>query len=215
VTPYELVESRSSVAEFHGAVLPAERAVWHHVVGERALVLGSSQPLSDIVVDAAATAGFAVVRRHSGGGAVLLVPGEVTWIDVVVPRDAAGWSDDVHGPMRWLGRHLAALFAEHVPGEVTVHPGPLLNTPWSRAVCFDGIGVGEVLVDGAKLVGMSQRRTRDAARLQCCWYHRHDPAVLAGLLRHPPEVAALRPVATVPPSLTAPLLVALTDRLGG
>ena len=59
--------------------------------------------------EACERAGVAVVRRRSGGGAVLLVPGEVTWLDVIVPPGSAGWSDDAHVPMVWLGRHLAAV----------------------------------------------------------------------------------------------------------
>jgi lipoate---protein ligase len=214
VSGYELAESRSTAAEFHGRVLPAERQVWHHVVGERALVLGSMQPDSAVDRRGTAARGVEVVRRRSGGGAVLLAPGEVTWVDVVVPRGSAGWSDDVHGPMRWLGGHLAALFAERLAGRaIRMHPGPMESTVWSAAVCFDGLGIGEVTLDGAKLVGMSQRRTREAARLQCCWYHRYDPAELADLLIDRPPVDTLRPVATVPPELGAAVVAALAARL--
>jgi lipoate-protein ligase A len=214
VGPYEVVESRSSVAEFHARDLPAEPIVWQHAVTERAVVLGSSQPATDVDRHVADESGVVIVRRRSGGGAVLLVPGEVTWVDVVVPRGAKGWSDDVHGPMRWLGGHLAAMFGELLPGRsVAVHGGPMVTTPWSRRVCFDGVGVGEVLLDGAKLVGISQRRTRDAARLQCCWYHRHDPGDLTVLLRDPPPAADLRPVATVPHAIGAALVADLVHAL--
>jgi lipoate---protein ligase len=214
VSAYRLVESRSSAADFHGRVLPAEREVWHHVVEERAIVLGSSQPESAVDRTRAVAGGFDVVRRRSGGGAVLLVPGEVTWVDVVVPRGSTGWSDDVHGPMRWLGGHLAALFTERLPGStITMHPGPMVTTAWSQSVCFDGVGIGEVLLDGAKLVGMSQRRTREAARLQCCWYHRYEPAVLADLLVDPPPVGDLRAVATVPAAIAGDLVAELTTCL--
>jgi lipoate-protein ligase A len=38
---------------------------------------------------------------------------------------------------------------------------------WSPLVCFAGLGPGEVLVDGRKVVGLSQRRTRAGARFHC------------------------------------------------
>ena len=90
---------------------PAEPEVWLHEITAPALVLGSTQ--RDDVVDAAACerAGVEVVRRRSGGGAVLLLPDEVVWVDVIVPAGGAGWVDDVHRPMVWLGEHLAAAFA--------------------------------------------------------------------------------------------------------
>lgn len=143
-----------------------------------------------------------------------MIPDDVVWLDVIVPRDAAGWSADVHGPMRWLGGHLAAIVRSRSlvdAGEISTHEGPMLSTPWSTLVCFDGIGAGELLVDGAKLVGISQRRTRDAARLQCCWYTRYDSAELVSLLAedHRPPVADLAPVAT----LSVPAARAIPDLL--
>ena len=50
------------------------------------------------------------------------------------------------------------------------------------AVCFAGLGPGEVTVDGRKVVGISQRRTRAWARFQCAALGRWDPAALAELL---------------------------------
>lgn len=216
--PYRLVRSASTAGAFHAreVPVPAPREIWCHEVTEPALVLGSTQ--SDAVVDheACRRAGVAVVRRRSGGGAVLLRPGEVTWIDVIVPRGARGWSDDIHGPMVWLGRHLADAFAAvDAQRSFTTHDGPMETTPWSSLVCFDGVGAGEVLVAGAKLVGISQRRTRDAARLQCCWYSRHDPSDLVGLLAPEgrPEVGDLRPVAVVPDEFARAVPATLAARL--
>ncbi len=160
-------------------------------------------------------AGVEVVRRRSGGGAVLLVPGEHTWIDVIVPAGAPGWSDDIHAPMVWLGRHLAEAMAGTSPDDgstrFAVHDGALVTTTWSKLVCFDGLGPGEVLADGTKLVGISQRRTRDAARLQVSWYSSYDAAALPALLRpeHRPPPDQLRPVATLDPIRSA----AIPERL--
>jgi lipoate-protein ligase A len=216
--PYRLERSRSTAAAFHARTVPdpADRVVWWHDVTAPALVLGSTQ--SDAVVDhdACRRAGVEVVRRRSGGGAVLLRPGAVTWIDVIVPRGAAGWADDVHAPMVWLGHHLGAVIAEHLPGrEVRAHEGPMVTTPWSALVCFDGVGAGEVVLDGHKVVGISQRRTRHAARLQCCWYHQYDPVDLLELLAADvrPVLDELLPVATLPGALATSLPALVAARL--
>ena len=51
--------------------------------------------LHEVHSDTAHELGVAVVRRRSGGGAVLLDPGGVVWVDVVVPRHDPRWDDDV------------------------------------------------------------------------------------------------------------------------
>ena len=174
------VERRaSSVAAFHALELPepAVRAVWVADPPAPALVLGSAQPDAvvrpDVDVD--------VVRRRSGGGAVLVVPDDVLWVDVVVPAGDELWDDDVGRAAHWLGRAWAAALDElGVTGEV--HTGGLVRAPWSDVVCFAGLGPGEVTVEGRKVVGISQRRTRAAARFQCAALGRWDPDTLADLL---------------------------------
>ena len=217
--PYRVVRSRSTAAEFHARTVaePAHRELWHHDITAPAVVLGSTQDESVLDVDACRRAGVEVVRRRSGGGAVLLVPDEVTWIDVIVPAGMPGWSDDVHGPMVWLGRHLATAIAAETGLEgLRVHDGALVSTPWSRLVCFDGVGAGEVLLEGRKLVGISQRRTRHAARLQCCWYSAHDPARLVDLLAAAarPDLDELEQVATLPAPASDAVVERLADALG-
>ncbi len=214
---YDLVVAESTAAEFHARSVPepARPEIWLHGITRPALVLGSTQSPDLVDHDACRAAGVDVVRRRSGGGAVLLVPGDVAWIDVIVPRGAAGWADDVHGPMVWLGRGLETALGALGVGGVGVHEGKLRSTPWSALVCFDGLGPGEVLVGGHKLIGMSQRRTRGWARLQCCWYSRHDHADLVALLaadvRPPPD--HLGPVATLPGAVGARLPDALREIL--
>lgn len=195
---------------------PAPMEIWWHDILSSALVLGSTQSADVVDQQACRRGGVEVVRRRSGGGAVLLVPGAVTWVDVIVPADSPGWADDIHVPMVWLGRHIAGVLGELL-GErtISVHEGPMVASAWSSAVCFDGLGAGEVLLDGHKLVGISQRRTRHAARLQCCWYGEYDPAALVDLFdsAHRPCVADLQPVATVPQSIADKIPAALAARL--
>ena len=121
------------------------------------------------------TAGIDVVRRRSGGGAVHLEPGGTLWVDVVVPRGDDVWDDDVGRATFWLGE----AWAIAVGAGAAVHRGPMVRTEWSDLVCFAGLGPGEVTIDDRKVVGISQRRTREAARFQCVAYERWDPRPLA------------------------------------
>jgi lipoate-protein ligase A len=205
------------VGEAHGADLTGpgvSRLVRVHTVVRPTLVLGSAQPETHVDVEAATAAGVEVVRRRSGGGAVLLTPDEVTWIDVVVPAGDPLWRADVSVAFEWLGEvWVHALAAVGVVG-AAVHRGALVRTHWSDRVCFAGLGPGEVTVYGAKVVGISQRRTRHAARFQCAVLSRWDVAVIAPLLRiDAADVAALAPLATGVPVEPARLVAAFLNAL--
>lgn len=213
---WRVVRRRSTAAEFHALPIPDPAApeIWVHEVTRAALVLGSTQRSDDIAdVDACERAGVEVVRRRSGGGAVLLLPGRVTWIDVLVPAGHRAWSDDVHRPMVWLGHALSGAFEAAGGPATTVHDGAMVTTEHSRLVCFDGIGPGELSVGAAKLVGISQRRVRSAARLQCCWYSSYDPSELTEMLVGAPPPHELNEVATVDVDVSAAVLARLATAL--
>ena len=70
-----------------------------------------------------------------------------------------------------------------------------------------------MLGDGAKLVGISQRRSRAGARFQCAVHTRWSPATLVGLLTADVPVAELPPVATLPPDVAAALPGAVAGAL--
>lgn len=196
-------------AEFHGlqpVVGPGDRLVWWFDVDRPALAIGSAQPSGTIDADACAAGGVDVVRRRSGGGAVLLIPGEIVWVDVVIGRDDPLWVDDVGRAMWWLGDVWVDALASLGIAGATVHRRPLQATPWSRVVCFDGVGPGEVLVDGRKAVGISQRRTRSFARMQCALHLAWRPADIAPLLAEPrPDPVELTPPFTPPLELATAL----------
>jgi hypothetical protein len=82
-----------------------------------------------------------------------------------------------------------------------VHTGPPVRTDWSGAVCFGGLGPGEVTIGGRKAVGLSQRRTRAGARFQCLALAEWDPSTLLDLFvldptAHAAAAAGLHDVAT-------------------
>jgi hypothetical protein len=160
--------------------LPSALAVVVHL--ERpTLVLGSRQ--GPDIVDAAAVehAGVEVVQRFSGGGAVLLEPGRSLWIDVLLPPADERWVDDVGVSFRWLGELWVAALAD-LGVAASTHRAGLERTPWGELVCFGALGPGEVVVDGRKVVGMSQRRKRAGARFQCLVHDTWQPADLLPLL---------------------------------
>ncbi len=123
-----------------------------------------------------------VVRRRSGGGAVLVHPAETVWIDLVVPAGHRLWDPDVGRAMHWVGRVWASVLSSFgEPGRV--HTGRLDRSEWSDLVCFAGVGPGEVVdLDGHKLVGVSQRRSRHAARFQTVAYLGVEPTEIVALL---------------------------------
>lgn len=179
-------ERRGTVAELHaldpfagsagvGGVAPQ---VWWCRPADDAIVLGSRQSLELVDPDACRAAGLSVVRRRSGGGAVVMRRASVHWIDVILPPGIA--PDDVRGSMEWIGDHWRDVLATAVGRELTVHRGGMVCSSWSDLVCFSGVGPGEVLSGSDKLVGLSQRRTRRGLRIQSLLYD----APVAGEYRH-------------------------------
>lgn len=216
---YELRRDRGSAGAFHARPVPepVPRVVWQLDVDRPALVLGSTQPADTVDEVAVAAAGLDLVRRRSGGGAVLLRPGEVAWFDVVMPIDdvrvVAG--DDLAASMVWLGDQIARALADLGVTGTTVHRGPMMRTDWSTRVCFAGLGPGELIdAAGAKLVGISQRRTRDSARFQCAAHVEWWWAPLRALFAPPLPTGEIGPVATLDRAVAGRLAGAVAARLG-
>lgn len=200
---------RGSASAFHARVIPDDirPTVWWFEVDRPALVLGSAQDASRIDHDECARRGVEVVRRNSGGGAVLLVPGEVAWFDVIIPSSHGRWDHDVSRAAWWVGEAVCTALGD---AQLTVHRGAMLRTPWSGDVCFAGIGPGEVTSGGRKVLGLSQRRTRAWLRYQCAVYRRWDPASLVALLRPPaPTAGELEPLVRTAAITLDTLLAAL------
>jgi lipoate-protein ligase A len=182
----DVVERVGTVAELHGLDPfadpgPVAPAVWWCRPTDDAIVLGSRQ--SEDLVDRSACerAQLAIVRRRSGGGAVLMRRSSVLWVDVVVPPGFA--PDDVRGSMVWIGERWREVLQPYVDRSLSVHRAGMWCSQWSDRVCFSGIGPGEVLDGGDKLVGLSQRRTRHGVRIQALVYSASVAAGYRTLMR--------------------------------
>lgn len=173
-----VIEERTgTAAALHGLAVPTAsvRTVRALSVTAPAIVLGSTQ--SDDIVDQrrAAGEGVAVAHRRSGGAAVLLDPEAHSWIDVFVPAGDPLWHDDVVAAADWVGAVWRATAGSFGLEDLEVHHGGLVAGPWSSLVCFAGRGPGEVFAAGRKLVGVSQRRTREWVRVQTAVHRIWDP----------------------------------------
>lgn len=181
-TPRWRVErARGSAAHVLGQPLPDGRSMRIVSITAPAVVLGSTQALDVVDASRAATAGVDVVKRRGGGGAVFVGPGELVWADVFVRASDSLWSADVSVAFHWLGAAWTAALAD-LGVDAKWHDGALCTTTWSRLVCFSGMGPGEVSVDGRKVVGICQRRTRAGSLFMCAALLRWDPAALVDLL---------------------------------
>jgi lipoate-protein ligase A len=164
---------RGSARDFHALDLDAQRAVWCCEVTAPALILGSTQKDSDINSEQAKAHGIDVVRRRSGGGVVYVHPDTSIWCDITIPRDDVLWTDDVSTSMLWLGEIFVEALSRWL--DVSVYRNEFVVGDDGHMVCFASTSPGEVFAGSSKVVGISQRRTRQGARFQCVLYRQWNP----------------------------------------
>ena len=186
---WKFQEVQTGVEEFHGMEHPGGREVWLHCWGDEergALVLGSSQSEELVDAEMLRSRGLELVKRQSGGGAVLVVPESIVWIDVFIPSDDPLWEADVGKSALWLGKVWQATLLEFgISAEV--HQGPYQPGDWGELVCFAGRAAGEVFVEDKKSVGISQRRSRQGARFQTALARQWNINDLSSLLNLSPD----------------------------
>jgi lipoate---protein ligase len=155
-----------------------------------AIVLGRGQGPADV-----RAAALPVVQRTSGGGAVLLSP-DVLSLDVLLPAGHALLAGDLAAVFVPVGRAWAGALSDLGVAGPSVHLGPSAvrrrgseRERLLAAVCYATLGRGEVSVAGRKLVGLSQRRRRWGALVQCGLLRSWQPAPLLAALGASPDDA--------------------------
>ncbi len=170
------------------------------VRGRHVLVLGSTQDRTLVDGARAARAGVDIVRRSTGGGAVLVAPDAQVWLDIWIPRGHDLWDDDVIKAAPWVGDTWVTALGALGAGDLRVHRGPLIRTVWSDRLCFAGFGPGEISINdgpggavrskmtGPKVMGLAQRRTSAGARFHTSAPLRWDPEPLLALFTPEPAL---------------------------
>jgi lipoate---protein ligase len=157
---------------------PAPTLRWYRST-DRALVLGRGQPPQMLTQTA-----LPVVTRSSGGGAVLMDDGLLS-LDVLLPAGHPLLGDDLSAVFVTVGSAWARALRGLGCDDVTVHEGASQarrrGSPRQQllaAICYATLGRGEVTVAGRKVVGLSQRRRRPGALVQCGLLRRWRPEAL-------------------------------------
>ena len=190
--PAEAVAQAGLVLE---RAIAGERVRVDLVFSTPTLVIGSAQAPGSVDEAACAAAGVEVVRRGSGGGAVLCDDGLLE-VDVAVPAGDPLAIADVAESYRWLGEAwVAALAAIGVAARtVAVEEVRAIDEERkaaARSACYAGLSPYEVVAtDGRKLVGLAQRRRRGAVLYQCSVAVHGAPARVRALLRPVPGLDA-------------------------
>jgi lipoate-protein ligase A len=189
-SPWNRHHWRGTAGDFHALNPAGERALWWCDVSQPALIVGSSQSVDLIDRDCAMSREIEVVRRRSGGGLVYVHPTDSVWIDVTIPRDDPLWTDDVSSSMLWLGDVFVQALSPWVAAS-SFHDR-FIAGEYGRDVCFASHSPGEVFVGPDKLVGISQRRTRDGARFQCVLYRQWTSDTWLSCVTSPHAVEGVR-----------------------
>ena len=152
------------------------------------VVLGRASRVVDEVDRAACERdGVAILRRASGGGTILQGPGCLSYA-LILPLD---WHPDlanIRTANRFILERIAA--ALHV---------------WEPATGF--CGISDLAIDGMKMSGNAQRRTRNALLFHGTILHGMGADVVARYLRHPsrqPDYRADRPHSTFIRNINVP-----------
>lgn len=125
------------------------------------LSLGYAQPLTDVDIERVVARGWDVVRRATGGRAILHID-ELTY-SVAGPQDETRLAGGVLESYKRLSEALlAALLKLGLPAEAQPQPQiPGSNGRSKEPVCFEVPSNYEITVHGKKLIGSAQARKRD------------------------------------------------------
>lgn len=152
------------------------------------VVLGRASRVADEVNRAACERdGLSILRRASGGGTVLQGPGCLSYA-VVLPLQWHPDLADIRSTTRFVLKRMATALHE-----------------WEPSTSFQGIS--DLAIDGMKISGNAQRRTRNALLFHGTILHSMRADLVARYLRHPsrqPDYRADRPHQAFLRTITAP-----------
>ena len=149
--------------------------------------LGRSQTEADVDLDAARAWGMDVVRRATGGGAILHNETEVTYA-LVLPLDHPGLPRDIPGSFAFLGAGvLEGLRILGLPAEVESVPDNTRET-----LCYVRRQGTNVMVRGRKISGGAQRRNGKAVLQHGTVIVHRDEERMARLFGTDPDVIRQR-----------------------
>jgi lipoate-protein ligase A len=146
-----------------------------------AVSLGRSQTEADVDLDAARAWGLDVVRRATGGGAILHNESEVTYA-VVLPLDHPGLPRDITGSFAFVSDGVVrALRHLGLPAQIETVPDNTRET-----LCYVRRQGTNVVVNGRKISGGAQRRDGKALLQHGTVIVERDEDRMARLFRTPP-----------------------------
>ena len=124
------------------------------------LSLGHAQPFADVDMSRIQQCGWEVVRRATGGRAILHTD-ELTY-SVIAPADEPRVAGSILESYDRLAQALLlAVQRLEIPVEMKAHVNPTEAMPFSNPVCFEVPSSYEITVDGKKLIGSAQARKKD------------------------------------------------------
>jgi lipoate---protein ligase len=173
--------------------------VWWHWTEDPTIILGAGQQASGVDLEACKVAGVRVIKRNSGGASVYADP-SLLGLDVALPPLHPLLGEDVVESYRWLGEvWLHALDFLGIAGNLVSIDESRAQRRTSapeeailRLACFGTLSPYEVVVDGRKLVGLSQVRRTGRALFQSGVYLTFRAEPLSELLVAADRVTAVR-----------------------
>lgn len=131
-----------SAVDFHARPLPTDPHphIWWFTPTHSALVLGSTQDRSVVNSTECLKRGIEIVKRRSGGGAVLLSSETTVWIDVVLPATHELSVSDIGQAPLWLGKLFQRVLIDLGVTDLILHETAMEKTDWSTLICFAGRG---------------------------------------------------------------------------
>jgi len=162
------------------------------------LSLGRAQNVADVDPDALETAGLDLVRRPTGGKAILHID-ELTYSVIAPqaePRVSGGILESYRRLSASLVRGLARLGIEGIVADRRAPPPLRGREQIQGPVCFEVPSDYEITVGGRKLVGSAQMRAQGAVLQHGALPLHGDIARICSLLAAHPDPASVRDRAT-------------------